>query len=125
MTLLLSAVTAALDKRWRVADPALRFRLDFVEPPCGDVERGRGDLALARNNSPVVDLVGADHSPASAVAFAGVIKWRSKGSVTKAEVDALTAYAKAVPGATASIPLVAVCASARVRDRRIEQSWTA
>ena len=138
-----------------------------MESSCGDVERGRGDLALARitagfeawrgraiepvvraslerllpdeqwpavnrlggwwprNNTPEVDLVGADRSPASAVSFVGMIKWRSKGSVTKAEVDALAADATAVPGVTVSTPLVAVCASGRVRDRRITQSWTA
>jgi hypothetical protein len=163
----LSIATAAKDKRWRIADPSLRFWLAFVEPSCGDVERGRGDLALARvtagfeawrgraiepvvraslerllpdqqwpavnrlgswwprNNTPEVDLVGADHSPASGVSFVGMIKWRSKGSVTKAEVDALAADATAVPGVTVSTTLVAVCASGRVRDRRITHSWTA
>jgi hypothetical protein len=54
-----------------------------------------------------------------------MIKWRSKGSVTKAEVDALAADATAVPGVTVSTTLVAVCASGRVRDRRITHSWTA
>ena len=163
----LSTATAAKDKRWRVADPALRFWLAFVEPSCGDVERGRSDLAVARiaagfeawrgrtiepvvraslerllpdqqwpavrevggwwprNNTPEIDLVGTDRSPATAVSFVGMIKWRSKGSITKAEIDALVTDATAVPGVTSATPLVAVCSSGRVRDRRIAQSWTA
>ncbi|MGH3613801.1 MAG: ATP-binding protein [Pseudonocardia sp.] len=34
--------------RYRVADPYLRFWLRFVSPALPDVERGRGDLAVAR-----------------------------------------------------------------------------
>jgi hypothetical protein len=45
----------------------VRFRLAFVEPPWGDVERIRVDLALTRNNTPVVHLVGADQQPVSAI----------------------------------------------------------
>ena len=44
----LSTKTAAKDRRWRVADPALRFWLAFVEPALGEVDRARPDLALAR-----------------------------------------------------------------------------
>jgi hypothetical protein len=39
---------ASRERRWRVADPALRFWLAFVEPALPDIDRGRGDLALAR-----------------------------------------------------------------------------
>ncbi len=34
--------------RYRVADQYLRFWLRFVEPSLGDLQRGRGDLALSR-----------------------------------------------------------------------------
>lgn len=44
----LSCRTAAKDKRWRVADPALRFWLALVEPSLDDIDRGRPDLAAAR-----------------------------------------------------------------------------
>ena len=63
--------------------------------------------------------------PAAALSFVGMIKGRSKGSITKAEIDALATDATAVPEVTSATPLVAVCASGRVRDRRIAQSWTA
>ena len=36
------------DKRYRIADPYLRFWLRFIDPHMDEIERGRGDLALAR-----------------------------------------------------------------------------
>jgi uncharacterized protein len=36
------------DRRYRVADPYLRFWLKLLEPSMGEIERGRGDLALER-----------------------------------------------------------------------------
>jgi len=39
------------NRRWRVADPALRFWLRYVEPAVDDIDRGRGDLALRRVQS--------------------------------------------------------------------------
>jgi len=44
----LSTSVAAKDKRWRIADPLLRFWLAFVEPSLDDIDRGRADLALRR-----------------------------------------------------------------------------
>lgn len=44
----LSTRPGSKDRRWRVADPGLRFWLAFVEPALGEVDRGRPDLALAR-----------------------------------------------------------------------------
>lgn len=44
----LSNVTAAKNRRWRIADPSLRFWLAFIEPAIGDIDRGRPDLAVAR-----------------------------------------------------------------------------
>ncbi|MFC8801218.1 ATP-binding protein [Streptomyces griseoincarnatus] len=44
----LSRRSSLKDRRYRVADPALRFWLAFVEPSLPDVDRGRPDLALAR-----------------------------------------------------------------------------
>lgn len=44
----LSTKRAAKDRRWRIADPALRFWLAFVEPALGEVDRGRPDLAISR-----------------------------------------------------------------------------
>jgi hypothetical protein len=38
------------NRRWRVADPALRFWLRYVEPSLDDIDRGRGDLGLQRVN---------------------------------------------------------------------------
>lgn len=44
----LSVKSAAKDKRYRVADPYLRFWLAFLGPRMAEVERGRGDRVLAR-----------------------------------------------------------------------------
>lgn len=35
-------------KRYRIADPYLRFWLRFIDPHIDEIERGRGDLTLAR-----------------------------------------------------------------------------
>lgn len=44
----LSVRAASKDRRWRIADPSLRFWLAFVEPALAEIDRGRGDFALAR-----------------------------------------------------------------------------
>lgn len=44
----LSCRAATKDKRWRIADPALRSWLALVEPSLDDIDRGRPDLAAAR-----------------------------------------------------------------------------
>ncbi|HYQ74079.1 ATP-binding protein [Cellulomonas sp.] len=44
----LSSTSAPRNRRYRIADPALRFWLAFVEPALGEVDRARPDLALAR-----------------------------------------------------------------------------
>jgi uncharacterized protein len=44
----LSTHAGSKDKRYRVADPYLRFWLTFLGPRIGEVERGRGDRILAR-----------------------------------------------------------------------------
>jgi uncharacterized protein len=44
----LSLRSAAKDRRWRIADPGLRFWLAFVEPALAEIDRGRGDLASRR-----------------------------------------------------------------------------
>lgn len=36
------------ERRYRVADPYLRFWLAFLDPHMAEIERGRGDLALGR-----------------------------------------------------------------------------
>lgn len=47
----LSVKPGSKDKRYRVADPYLRFWLSFLGPHLGEVERGRGDRVLARVRS--------------------------------------------------------------------------
>jgi len=44
----LSTRAAAKDKRYRIADPYLRFWLAFLGPHLAEIERGRGDRVLAR-----------------------------------------------------------------------------
>lgn len=42
------SVKPSKEKRYRVADPYLRFWLRYLGPSMADIERSRGDLALAR-----------------------------------------------------------------------------
>lgn len=121
----LSTATAAKDKRGRAIEPVVRASLERLLPDQQWPAVREVGGWWPRNNTPEIDLVGTDRSPATAVSFVGMIKWRSKGSITKAEIDALATDATAVPGVTSATPLVAVCSSGRVRDRRIAQSWTA
>jgi AAA+ ATPase superfamily predicted ATPase len=44
----LSAKRSRKDRRYRIADPGLRFWLAFVEPALSEVARGRPDLAMER-----------------------------------------------------------------------------
>lgn len=44
----LSMKRAVKDRRYRIADRALRFWLAFVEPHLGDIDAGRGDIAYTR-----------------------------------------------------------------------------
>lgn len=44
----LSTKSGSKDKRYRVADPNLRFWLAFLGPHLGEIERGRGDRVLGR-----------------------------------------------------------------------------
>ncbi|WP_024285967.1 ATP-binding protein [Cellulomonas sp. KRMCY2] len=44
----LSTKSDTKNRRWRVADPGLRFWLRYVGPAVDDIDRGRGDLALRR-----------------------------------------------------------------------------
>jgi uncharacterized protein len=44
----LSIRPSVKDRRWRIADPGLRFWLAFVEPALAEIDRGRGDLASRR-----------------------------------------------------------------------------
>lgn len=163
----LSTKASSKDKRWRIADPGLRFWLAFVEPALAEVDRGRPDLAVARveegfsswrgravepvvraalqrllpddawpharqvggwwprNNTPEIDLVGADHRPAKSIAFVGTIKWRADKPLEGRDVAKLAADATRVPGVGASTPLVGVCPSG-VRDGvDLHAVWTA
>jgi len=44
----LSMKKAPKDRRYRIADPALRFWLAYVEPHLNDIDSGRGDIAHSR-----------------------------------------------------------------------------
>ncbi|HMR49488.1 MAG TPA: hypothetical protein PKE40_09505 [Arachnia sp.] len=49
--LALPSVPEGWVKRYRVADPYLRFWLALLGPYLPEIERGRGDRVLARNTS--------------------------------------------------------------------------
>lgn len=163
----LSTRRAAKDRRWRIADPALRFWLAFVEPALAEVDRGRSDLAVARvergfsswrgraiepvvraalerllpdkhwpeakhvggwwprNNTPELDLVGADKRPATAISFVGTVKWRDRNAVSGDEVARLAQDAVSVPGASAATPLIAVCPAGAEEGHALRRTWNA
>lgn len=154
-------------KRWRIADPSLRFWLAFVEPALAEVDRGRHDLALdrvragfsswrgraiepvvrsalerllpdesfpqarqvggwwPRNNTPEIDLVGANRRPATEVAFVGTIKWRVDRELGQRDFASLSSDATSVPGVVASTPLVGVCPAGARDDLPFATVWTA
>lgn len=150
----LSSAPDTKNRRYRVADPYLRFWLAFLRRAIPLIERGRGDLALERiergwttwrgraveplvrdsllrllpdhgwaeteavggwwnrRNNPEIDLVGADREPvARTVHFVGSVKWLEHQPFGRGDYDALVRDVLAVPGATASTPLVAVSRS--------------
>lgn len=154
-------------RRFRIADPALRYWLAFVYPALTDVDRGRPDLALARhrqkysswrgraveplvrealarllpdgrwpqvreiggwwprNNTPEIDIIGADSRPASEIAFAGTVKWRQDHPLSSRDARSLATDLDAVPGAGPETALVGVTAGEAESGAGFAQVWTA
>ena len=139
------------ETRYTVADPYLRFWLTFLGPHLAEIERGRGDLVLARiesgwtswrgravepvlreslrrmsaeilpegtnvvggywtrTNDPEIDIVGADKGPvAGKVTVAGLMKWLDSRPFDLHDLARLAVHRSQLPGATDSIPLLAV-----------------
>lgn len=110
--------------RGRAVEPVVRDALRRLLPDRGWPQVAEIGGWWPRNNTPEVDLIGADRRPAGAIGFAGTIKWRGDAALTAREVAALAVDAVHVPGVTAATPLVAVC-PAGAEDSRIAQCWDA
>lgn len=148
------STSASKEARYRVADPYLRFWLQFVGPHLAEIERGRGDRVVARirrdwttwrgkavepvirealtrlspvkgladapvvggfwtrSNVPEIDIVGADRGPvANSLAYVGTIKWRDEAPLDEVDVRQLVADLSRLPGASPTVPIVAVSRS--------------
>ena len=110
-------VIARIERDWstwrgRAIEPVIREALTRRSPipglPAADVVGGY----WTRTNVPEVDLIGADRGPiAKTIAYAGAVKWLERGALREDTVRQLVADLAAVPGASASTPLVAVSRS--------------
>ncbi len=79
-----------------------------------------------RQNNPEIDLVGADRAPvASAVHFAGSIKWLEERPFDRHDYDELARSVLAIPGTDARTPLVAVTRSGVDGDLPLTAVWDA
>ncbi len=85
----LSTKPSTKDKRYRVADPYLRFWLAFLGQHIGEVERGRGDR---------------------------VLEWLERSPFDGRDLNALVLHRARLPGATGETPLIALSRSGCVVD---------
>lgn len=110
--------------RGRAIEPVVREALTRLLPddPWPEVRAVGG--WWPRNNTPELDLVGADQRPARRIGFVGTIKWRTAQPIGRRDVDRLAQDATAVPGVDVGTPLVGVCPAGAVDDR-LAAVWTA
>lgn len=95
--------------RGRAIEPVVREALARLGPLPGLDDAPVVGGYWTRTNSPEVDLIGADRGPvASAVRFAGAIKWREESPFNHADLARLATDAMQVPGVDDATPLVAV-----------------
>ena len=95
--------------RGRAIEPIVREALSRLSPAPGLPAAEAVGGYWTRTNVPEVDLVGADRSPiARTIAYVGSIKWHDRGDAGAADVAALAADARAIPGVTDHTPLVLV-----------------
>lgn len=78
-----------------------------------------------RNNTPEIDIIGADSRPASEIAFAGTIKWRQDQPIGSRDARTLAADLSAVPGAGPDTALVGITADQAETEAGFAQVWTA
>ena len=98
--------------RGRVIEPIIREALTRLSPIPGLPDADVVGAYWTRTNVPEVDIIGADRSPfATRLAYAGTIKWLDHAPLDQADLNRLAADVLKVPGAGASIPLIAVSRS--------------
>lgn len=109
--------------RGRAVEPIVRDALERALPNDDWPDVAAVGGWWPRSNTPEVDLIGADRSPATRLGFVGTIKWR-ESPLDRRDVDTLARDAIAVPGYTAGVPLVGVC-PAGGSDARLSHVWDA
>lgn len=112
--------------RGRAVEPVVRGALERFLPDdhWPDVRAVGG--WWPRNNTPEIDLVGADkaHS-ADMISFVGTIKWRTTSPVSQSEAATLAANATHVPGVSLGTALVAACPAGANKASGLAQVWNA
>lgn len=115
--------------RGRAVEPLVREALARLLPDDRWPEVGAVGAWWPRTNTPELDLVGADRGPvADRVLFVGSTKWHEHRPFADADLAALRRDAAAVPGASATTPLVAVSrtgfATGTIGAGSLAQGWT-
>lgn len=96
----------------RAIEPVVRESLSLLSPITGLAEAPEVGGYWTRNNTPKVDLVGADRGPvAKEIVYAGSIKWHENKVFDQADWNRLAADALKIPGADTGTALVSVCRS--------------
>lgn len=95
--------------RGRAIEPVVRDALANMRHIAGLPDADVVGSYWTRSNVPEIDLIGADRAPiAKRLAYAGSIKWLEHRPLDQADINRLVADLAGVPGATPSMPLVAV-----------------
>lgn len=110
--------------RGRAVEPIVREALLRLLPDANWPETEAIGGWWNRQNSPEIDLVGADRRPvATKVHFVGSVKWLETQPFGPREYDALVRDALAVPGTTMDTPLVAVSRCGVTVDLPLAAHW--
>ena len=110
-------VFARIERDWsswrgRAIEPVIRDALRRLSPVAGLPAADTVGGYWTRSNNPEIDLIGADKGPiAGTLAYAGTVKWLDDKPLTQSDVNQLIADIRRVPGADATIALLAVSRS--------------
>lgn len=110
--------------RGRAVEPLVRDSLSRLLPNEDWPETEAVGGWWNRQNNPEIDLIGADREPvATAVHFAGSVKWLDSAPFGRRDYDTLVRDALAVPGVEPGTPLVAVSRSGVADDLPLAAWW--
>ncbi|WP_234434237.1 ATP-binding protein [Streptomyces sp. NRRL F-5126] len=131
----LSAKPDSKNKRYRIADPYLRFWLAFLARSIPLIDRGRGDLALERIERSWTTWRGRAVEPLIRESLlrlmpdgewpVGSVKWLENQPFDRHDYDALVRAMLTVPGTAPDTPLVAVSRCGMEEELPLTAHWGA